>query len=199
MKNALRIAATLGLGLTLGTGAALAGDYDKNKKTGAQQGADTSKAATSPSSLHDQDREFVMKAAADGLFEVQAGELVQSKASHSDVKSFAKKMVTDHGKANDELKTIASNKGLILPSTLEKDKQKMLDELKKISGTELDQKYMTMMHKDHEKSVDLFEKCSKECKDAELKTFASKTLTTLKDHLRLAKESQTKLDAMSRR
>ena len=50
------------------------------------------------------------KAAKGGTMEVAMGKMAEKKAKSDDVKSFGKRMVTDHSKANDELKSIASPK-----------------------------------------------------------------------------------------
>jgi putative membrane protein len=60
--------------------------------------------------------EFIKKAAAGGMAEVQLGNLAQERASSDDVKSFAKRMVDDHTKANDDLKQVAQKKGVTLPT-----------------------------------------------------------------------------------
>ena len=56
------------------------------------------------------------KAAKGGMMEVTMGKVAEQNAQSDDVKSFGKRMVTDHSKANDELKSIASKKGFELPS-----------------------------------------------------------------------------------
>ena len=56
------------------------------------------------------------------------GELGQQKGQSADVKALAQKLVSDHSKANDELKQIASSKGVDLPNDLNaKDKIVALD------------------------------------------------------------------------
>src|SRR5690606_38864196 len=55
--------------------------------------------------------------------------------------------------------------------------------LEALSGQEFDRAYIEAMVKDHEKAVAMFEKQSRTSKDAELKTFAEKTLPVLKQHL----------------
>jgi putative membrane protein len=50
------------------------------------------------------------------MLEVAMGNLAEQKARSEGVKSFGKRMVTDHSKANDELKSIASQKGVQLPA-----------------------------------------------------------------------------------
>src|SRR5262249_9556246 len=58
------------------------------------------------------DRHFVKTAAEGGMAEVQLGQLAVEKASNPKVKDFGQRMVTDHGKANDELKSIAASKNI---------------------------------------------------------------------------------------
>ena len=82
--------------------------------TGAVRAADTASTGASPSS--EKDKTFMKKAAKGGTMEVAMGQVAEQKAQSEDVKSFGKRMVTDHGKANDELKSIASKKGVQLPS-----------------------------------------------------------------------------------
>ena len=83
--------------------------------TGAVRAADTASTG-SGSSLSDKDKTFMKKAAKGGMMEVAMGQVAEQKAQSEDVKSFGKRMVTDHSKANDELKSIASKKGFQLPS-----------------------------------------------------------------------------------
>src|SRR6476659_6762106 len=67
-------------------------------------------------SLTAADRTFVMEAARGGMAEVEMGRLAVNKASNADVKQFGQRMVDDHGKANDELKGLASRKNVTLPT-----------------------------------------------------------------------------------
>jgi hypothetical protein len=68
------------------------------------------------SSLSSSDRNFIMKAAQGGMAEVELGQLASQRASDPQVKQFAERMVADHGKANDQLKQIASSKNVTLPT-----------------------------------------------------------------------------------
>ena len=47
---------------------------------------------------------------------------------------------------------------------------------------------MTDMVKDHETDAKEFEKASKDVQDPDLKSWASKTLPVIQDHLRMAKQ-----------
>jgi len=141
---------------------------------GAARAADTTPTG-SGSSLSEKDKTFMKKAAKGGTMEVTMGKVAEQNAQSDDVKSFGKRMVTDHGKANDELKSIASKKGFELPNKEHAAKWTS------------DKAYMDMMVKDHEKDVKEFERESTKGKDPDLKAFATKTLPTLQDHLKMAK------------
>jgi putative membrane protein len=65
--------------------------------------------------LASDDRKFVMEAAHGGMMEVKMGRMAADKASNADVKAFGQRMVDDHSKANSELMSLASQKGITLP------------------------------------------------------------------------------------
>lgn len=154
--------------------------------------------ANSTSDDKEDDAEFMMKAAASGMFELQASELALQKATSQSVKEFAKKMKDDHTKANSELKALAAKKNITLPTSLDKEHLDKIEDLREETGTDFDSEYMEAMHKAHEKDVELFEDISEEDDvDAEVKAFASKTLPTLRSHNDMAetkKEAAQKMD-----
>jgi putative membrane protein len=145
------------------------------------------------SSLDPADKDFMMKAAQGGMAEVMLGQMASSKGTSPDVKNFGNRMVSDHGKANDELKQLAQNKGMALPADVDKESKDTADKLTKASGKDFDKQYITAMVDDHEKDVKEFEKESKDAKDPDLKTWVTNTLPTLQDHLKMAKETKSKL------
>ena len=147
------------------------------------------------SSLAGADRKFVEEAAMGGMTEVELGNLAQQKASNDQVKQFGARMVQDHTKANDELKQVASAKGIQLPTSLDKKHEKDVDRFQKMTGADFDKAYMSHMVDDHKKDVSDFKKEASSGKDADVKGFASKTLPTLQEHLQLA---QTTNDAVKK-
>lgn len=134
------------------------------------------------------DKAFVMEAAQGGMAEVELGRLATEKASNADVKQFGQRMVDDHGKANDELKGLAAQKNVTLPTELDAKHKATRDRLSKLSGDAFDKAYMTDMVADHNKDVAAFARVSKTAKDADLKAWAGKTLPTLQEHQQMAKE-----------
>lgn len=140
------------------------------------------------SAMSPEDKEFVVKAGMGGLYEVQAGNLALQKAQSAEVKAFAQRMVTDHGKSNTELSQLATAKGLALPTELDGEMESAVEHLGTLSGAEFDKAYMQHMVPDHEKTVADFDRASTTATDADLKGWAGKTLPVLQEHLRMAKE-----------
>ncbi|HEV7513504.1 MAG TPA: DUF4142 domain-containing protein [Candidatus Acidoferrum sp.] len=134
------------------------------------------------------DAHFAKEAAQGGMAEVKLGELAQEKGSNDLVKSFGKRMVDDHSKANDKLKEVASRESITLPNDLSAKDQATYDRLSKLNGAAFDRAYARDMVKDHETDVAAFQKEANGGKTDSLKSFASETLPTLQDHLKQAKE-----------
>jgi len=132
------------------------------------------------------DAEFATAAADGGLMEVKLGELAQTNGTSAGVKKFAQSMVTDHSKANDELKALAQQKNITLPVTLSDDKQKKYDELSKKKGAEFDEAYASFMVDDHKEDVSEFEEAAKDAKDPDVKAWAAGKVPVLKHHLEMA-------------
>jgi len=142
---------------------------------------------TGMATMASKDRDFIMDAAMGGLEEVELGRVAAQKGTSEAVKQFGQRMVDDHSKANSELMSLASSKGITLPTTLDEKHQKDVTKLSAMSGAEFDRAYSKMMLSDHNKDVSEFEKQSTKGTDPDLKAFAAKTLPTLQEHLQLAK------------
>jgi putative membrane protein len=97
-------------------------------------------------------------------------------------------MVDDHSKAGDQLMQIANEKGITVPQQLSAKDRALKDRLSKLSGEDFDKAYMSDMVKDHTQDVADFQRESNAGTDSDIKDFAAKTLPTLQDHLRQAKE-----------
>ena len=143
--------------------------------------------------MSDDDKEFATKAAQGNMAEVSLGQMAAQKGTSPDVKSFGNRMVNDHGKALDELKQWATNKGFTLPTDVSADQKATADKLSKYSGNQFDKAYADTMADDHEKDAKEFDKASKDAKDPDLKAWAAKTLPVIQDHLKMAKEMKTKV------
>ena len=139
--------------------------------------------------LSHSDREFIENTAKDGMAEVQIAQLAQQHASNDQVKQFAAKMVTDHSKANEELRQLAQEKGVTMPAGPSHMENHEMTKLSKLSGADFDREFMKGMVKDHQKAVKEFQKEATKAKDPDVRNFAAKTLPTLQDHLQMAENA----------
>ena len=188
LVGAADLAAQSSSGGSTSTGTA-AGSSSSNTAGSMSSGSPGTAGQAGSGSVPAADRTFVHNAAIGGLAEVEMGKLAQQKAGSDQVKQFGSRMVDDHSKANDELKQIASAKGITLPTDLDSKHKSKMDKLQKLSGAEFDRAYMDDMVADHKEDVSEFQKQSSSGKDSDLKGFASKTLPTLQDHLKMAQST----------
>ena len=139
--------------------------------------------------------DFVDKAAAGGIAEIETSRLALEKSASADVKEFANMMITDHSKANDELATIAKKHDIEVPDTttlVKQAKEKILD----MRDESFDAAYANNQVKAHEETIELFKKEANTVTDdqvkgaTELKGFAQKMLPGLERHLDAAKKLQ---------
>src|SRR6476659_6245466 len=88
---------------------------------------------------------FVKKAALGGMTEVEASKLAADKAEDPQVRSFAQKMVTDHTAANEELQSLAKQKGWKVPTSLDTEHKAIVQKLGTKSGANFDAAYSEQM------------------------------------------------------
>lgn len=157
-------------------------NQNENRRSGGAAGEQTGMRNMSP-----QDRNFIMDAAMGGMMEVELGRVAAQQGASDAVKQFGQRMVDDHSRANSELMSIASSKGISLPTELDAKHREHVTKLSSMSGAEFDRTYTRMMVSDHEKDVSEFEKQTTRGVDPDLKAFASKTLPTLQEHLQMAR------------
>lgn len=190
LKNFSQMKTTTTL-LTIATVAMLWGCGSSNSTDSTERADSTNEAmadsaddtGVATAAAAEEDSKFAVDAANGGLAEVQLGEAAQTKGSDPKVKEFGKMMVTDHTKANDELKALAASKNITLPTAPSEEMQKTAADITAKSGKDFDKAYIDQMVKDHKKTVELFEDGQKNVKDAEIKAFIDKTLPVLKGHL----------------
>jgi putative membrane protein len=121
------------------------------------------------------------------------GQLAVSKSSNPQVKQFAQRMIDDHGKADNQLQSVASKDDISLPAAMTSHEKLIYDNLSKLSGSSFDHAYMYDMVKDHQADVNTFQMEARNGSNADMKSFAGTTLPTLQEHLRLARQTNDAL------
>jgi putative membrane protein len=145
-------------------------------------------ASAQSSALNATDSAFMEHAIVDGMAEVQMGQLALDKSSDAQVKQLAQRIVTDHKKADHELRKLAVRKHVRLPATPTADAQQEAASMKQMEGADFDRAWAAAMVKDHNKAIDMFTTESQQAKDADLRKFAESTTPTLRTHLEMAQK-----------
>jgi len=143
------------------------------------------------------DSHFVDHAYTAGQNEVIMNQMALQRSRNEDVRKFAQKMIEDHGKNNQELTLVVSELKIAVPDKPLPEQEKDLKHLGSPDVKDFDKEFMDHMVMDHEKAVKLFEHASNELKNDKLKDYAKKSLPTLKEHLKLAKEVRDKVGGRS--
>ncbi|HEY7293244.1 MAG TPA: DUF4142 domain-containing protein [Vicinamibacterales bacterium] len=128
------------------------------------------------------DHTFVEKMAHGGMAEVELGKLATKNGGSDAVKAFGQRMVDDHGKAGDELKTIAERKNIAWPTSLDSKSQALHDKLAALNGDTFDRAYAKAMIADHKEDAAELRAESKSGKDPDVKAWAAKTLPVVESH-----------------
>ncbi len=140
-----------------------------------------------------EDHNFAVRAAQGGMAEVKLGQLAQQRAESPAVKEFGSRMVTDHTRLNDKLKTIAEKDGIPLPAGLTAKDQATYDRLSKLSGAAFDRAYLRDMVTDHRADIAEFKRQGDHGFNPAMKDFANQALPTLQEHLKLAEQAQAQV------
>ena len=136
---------------------------------------------TLPALATDKAQDFVDKAAAGGMFEVNSSKIAEGKTQNGSVKDFAQKMIDDHSAANAKMKTVAEKQKLQVPADAGAEHEGDLASLKNAKDP-IDGIYISMQRDAHAEAVKLFESYAVDGDNEQLKAFAQETLPALKMH-----------------
>ena len=139
------------------------------------------------------DTRLIEHVARGGMAEVKLGQLAEQKASSPEVKALAQRIVTDHSKANQQLKQIAQREGVQPPTSIGKAQAAKQQELEKLSGGAFDRAYVKDMIADHQKDIKYLQQQGAKVQDPTLKSFVQQTTPVLQQHLQMAEQASNQL------
>ena len=155
---------------------------------------DPAPVATAPAADANTDAQWVADVVAANMAEIDAHTAAQTHAMTSDVKMHAKHMLADHKKMGEEMTAYAKKKNISLPSAPPADKAKMLEDMNANNkGKDWDKAYVDAQVNDHKETIAKFESGEKTVTDPELKDMITKTIPTLKMHLQMVEDAQSKM------
>lgn len=125
---------------------------------------------------------FLTEMAEARLMDLQEGKTAEQQATNKSLKQYGSLMVADQSKMLDEIRKLAEQKKIFIPSSLGSDKAAALADLRKVHGESFDRKFMKMMIVDHRRDVKKLERAT-EYSDADIQVFATKYLPIVQSHL----------------
>lgn len=132
------------------------------------------------------DQNFVEKASAAGIAEVEAGKLALEKATNPKVKEFAQTMIDDHTAAGKKLKALAQQQKLEVSDDAALMDQAKAKILEMREAESFDRAYINNQVNAHQDAVDLFKQAANS-ENAAIANFAKQTLPKLEHHLKMVK------------
>jgi putative membrane protein len=145
-----------------------------------------------PSTASKSDVSFIKHAVGDGVAEVRLGKLALDKSSNDGVRKLAQLIVNDHTKANDDLRTLAHGKQVMLPTPASDDEANVAP-FKDKDGAKFDQAWADTVVKDHQKAIAMFTTEKRQAQDPDVRNFTDKRLPVLGKHLQMARALQDAL------
>jgi putative membrane protein len=140
----------------------------------------------------DKDSQKFIKSAIEGnIAEINVGKLAQEKGNSQAVKDLGKMLETDHGKANDNAKTAASQIGVEPPNGSSVMEKATYLKLKVLSGDTFDRSFANSMVADHKSDIKAYQ--NEASKNDAAGEYAKQTLPDLQKHLQAAQELQAQL------
>jgi putative membrane protein len=149
-------------------------------------------------SLAGNDLNFIQRVGNDGQSEEQAALYVASKTTNNDIRNYAAQMGRERGKANQQLRKLAADKRIELPSEPSGMLRTKLDRIRKMVGVQMERAFLQDFGvQANMDAIALFELQASQAQDPELKEFASKQLPQLRERYNEGKILQQKYAPMT--
>jgi putative membrane protein len=130
---------------------------------------------------------FVKNARIGGIFEVESSKLALEKTQNAAIRSFAERMIADHGAASQKLEDVVARQGLSVsgpstPDLLDEKHSNMLESLRQAEAADFDRLYVQSQQDAHEDAAAQFGAYANGGSNTALRAFAQQTLPTLQEH-----------------
>jgi putative membrane protein len=137
---------------------------------------------------HSTDEEFMKSSAHSDQNEMQLSRLVLDKGVKGMAEQHAKMMIQDHTESSKNLKALAQTKKVTLPTDMDAEHKTIAEEMRKLSGPELERRFLQQMVTDHQKTLNTMQAHLQMTKDNELRSLITKTTPMIQKHLSLSQQ-----------
>jgi putative membrane protein len=134
------------------------------------------------SSIDERISKFMTEAADARMMDIEEGKVVMEKGTNDLVKNYAQQLIDDNTKLLKELRALAGQKNIALPTTLSNDKADALNDLREKEGDDFNEKFIKMIQRDHKRDLDKFEDAA-DFNDRDIQQFAQRHVSLFEKHL----------------
>lgn len=127
--------------------------------------------------------EFLVRAANSTMTELEMVRNAGQVSSIQHVKNFALMLGKDHDALQQQIKSLAATKNIVLPAAVDAEDQKDINDLAEKTGKNYDKQFINEIIDRHKSGIKLYEDAAKDANDADIKAFANNTLAKLRMHL----------------
>jgi len=128
--------------------------------------------------------DYVAKAGAGDMWEIESSRALLAKSKRDDVKAFAQMMIDNHGKSTEKVKAAAGAASIdVAPPKLAPDQQRMLDEIKNADANTIDAIYLRHQMAAHDAALALHRAYATNGDTESLKKAASEIAPIVEAHI----------------
>jgi putative membrane protein len=181
------------LGLAAVVGAGCASSVDLRTGMGAGPATPAPQATVPLSAV---ERDFAIRVATQGFYEVEVSRLATERAVNLDVRAYAQMMFKHNTQSNNELFALMTAKGVPPPNGLPADKKEKLFRLASLPpSAAFDNGFVRVVGiEDHRTNIAIFERARRETKDRDLLAWIDRSLLAMRSHLATAQSLAGTLD-----
>ena len=133
------------------------------------------------------DKSFLKDTAQSNLGELKYPPVVEKMAQRPESRQYAQKMVQDHSRAQQQLKSLAAQVSYNLPSDTDQEEKEIIHRLSRESKTSFDAAYKHEMIRDHTGDIAKTRREISLGRNPQVIAFAEQMLPILQTHLKLAR------------
>lgn len=126
---------------------------------------------------------FLVRAANETMTQLEMAHMTQQVAAFQSVKDFASMLAKEHQSLQQEIKSLATAKHIILPIAVSNDDQKDINELAEMNGRNYDKVFIKKIIDRYKDGIRLYDVAAKDAADVEIQNFANTSLVKLRMHL----------------
>jgi putative membrane protein len=126
---------------------------------------------------------FLVEAAEISYREIELGKLAQNDGGSANIREMGKMMETDHSELIKELKKLANRKLITIPEESSSRTEEIKNDLGNKAGNDFDKHYCDLMVDGQKEAIKKYKSASEDIADIDIKNYATKSLTLLRNHL----------------